>query len=527
MEVEKDTEPEIVSVVVTRESYLSQFLTFEWAYDNYDEDYKVTYWLLQVACIILLFMASTVFIPMLIDHCKYRNHSRQQEEQQQEQQQEEEEEQQQEYKSKEEILASKTNVIKGESDNKVNDRTKEIQPYQENEGLLMKESDQESSFLLQKKNKSNIPSPSLDDIKKDYNKFKNFTYSEKQFLCCNEYSKLMKHIIFGSIYCLFSISLIFMNDYLVNTVFPYSATLTLFHMGSGILLSALCLYCFNLASTESLRQINFEDYMWRFFPLGLFYAAEVYCENESYEFLDVAFLQILKPFGTIMTFSFLILLKLESFTKDKGIILAVIIFSSAVAGIGASDLGEWNTTGFILALCGDFFYALYLVYSQVLLQNPILHLNPFAQLLFMGPSACLGLVLYASFVEWGDDNFQSSLEELPWWVITLDCLIAFGLNISILLVIQNLSSLSLIIVSYVKELLVVFIAWLFLPSESLNDIELEGYILEMIGLASWRYLTFPNDKMTNTTNCREETTTERFKDGDSSATIIEEDTGRI
>ena len=56
--------------------------------------------------------------------------------------------------------------------------------------------------------------------------------------------------------------------------------------------------------------------------------------------------------------------------------------------------------------------------------------------------------------------------------------------------IQNLSSLSLILISYVKDILIVLIAWICIPSETLNDIELEGYTLEIIGLATWKYIAF-------------------------------------
>ena len=74
------------------------------------------------------------------------------------------------------------------------------------------------------------------------------------------------------------------------------------------------------------------------------------------------------------------------------------MFSSVIAGMGASDLGDFNTTGFILSVSGSLFYALFLVYSQVLLQNSALHLNPFSQLLYIGPSAFFGLLIYAYFV---------------------------------------------------------------------------------------------------------------------------------
>lgn len=89
-------------------------------------------------------------------------------------------------------------------------------------------------------------------------------------------------------------------------------------------------------------------------------------------------------------------------------------------------------------------------------------------------------------------NFPCGL--LPFrWVAILDCLASVAVNLTVLSFLRYLSALYLLFAAYVKDIITVLISVIY-TDEGINATEIQGYILLLLGLATWRYLVYQEKK---------------------------------
>ena len=294
---------------------------------------------------------------------------------------------------------------------------------------------------------------------------------------------LGKFLFLGSLYLGITISLIYVNAWILDEIFPYAATLTLIQQLICAVLSAGIL----LGLKTPLEDITVRIWMEKFLVLGLLFAIYLWGSNLAYVYLEVGYIQMIKPVGGFLIYATLLASGYETIDVWKFITLIAIFGAVSIASCGQEELGAFNVVGLgilIASLCGNAFYYTML---QYLLQPPPsstkqrIKLNPIMTMALVGPAAALWLALVAALTEWNQSSFSWSI---PTWLLLLDSVLAFALNITIMYMLQAFSALTYALCGYSKDVIVVGLSTI-LVNEQVSNLEWHAYAVMLVGQALW------------------------------------------
>ena len=134
-------------------------------------------------------------------------------------------------------------------------------------------------------------------------------------------------------YWAFAIALVFMNSWLMDGLFPYAATLTLVQMVVGAAVSAALVYGCELAPAP--EGLTLEAWATHFLPVGALYAVYLWGSNACYDYLEVGFVQMLKPSCGLFTYFLLLRGGLETWTTRKALNLLVMFGALSMSSLGS------------------------------------------------------------------------------------------------------------------------------------------------------------------------------------------------
>ena len=101
-------------------------------------------------------------------------------------------------------------------------------------------------------------------------------------VCAEEASRLFL-ILLPLVYFASSIGIIYFNNWILNSLFPYPATLTMCHMITGAVVAAILVYPLRLFPAPTGLTMRF--YISRILPLGILYAINLWGSNSAYLYL--------------------------------------------------------------------------------------------------------------------------------------------------------------------------------------------------------------------------------------------------
>ncbi|KAJ8608889.1 hypothetical protein CTAYLR_005295 [Chrysophaeum taylorii] len=264
--------------------------------------------------------------------------------------------------------------------------------------------------------------------------------------------KTVEFVMLGSLYLVMTIALIYVNAWIVSDLFPYAATLTMLQMIFCAISSAGLVYGFKVASVPNRAELRVMSR--KFVVLGFFYAVYLWGSNLAYKYLEVGFIQILKPLGGFMIYLTLLRHGYETLSTWKALNMIAIFGAVSIASCGQDEIGAFSWVGVSVLLSSLVANSCYYTLLQYLLQpqdddtKQTVRLNPLTTMLLVGPSAALWLFCVAVSTEWSQKHFEWTL---PTWVLLLDCALAFGLNISIMYMLKAFSALTYALCGYGKD----------------------------------------------------------------------------
>ena len=288
-------------------------------------------------------------------------------------------------------------------------------------------------------------------------------------------------------YWALAIALVFMNSWLMDGLFPYAATLTLVQMVVGAAVSAALVYGCELAPAP--EGLTLEAWATHFLPVGALYAVYLWGSNACYDYLEVGFVQMLKPSCGLFTYFLLLRGGLETWTTRKALNLLVMFGALSMSSLGQSELGRFSLAGVVVLLSSQLANALYAVSLQRILQRigapggAPLRLNPLTTLMCVGPAAALWLAALAAAIEWREPSFAWTI---PTWVLAANCALAVGLNLAIMAMIQRLSALSYNLLGCAKDVIVVGLSAV-IDHEAINHLEIASYAVAMFAQVLWAH----------------------------------------
>lgn len=216
-------------------------------------------------------------------------------------------------------------------------------------------------------------------------------------------------------------------------------------------------------------------------PIGFFFSLSLICSNQAYLYLSVSFIQMLKATTPVA-----VLLATWGLGLEKPNMKILANVSSIVVGIMLASYGEvaFNMTGFIYQALGIGFEATRLVMVQRLLSSAEYKMDPLVSLYYFAPvCAAMNFIIFL-FTEAGTVT-MGDIERVGFFILFLNALVAFGLNVAVVFLIGKTSSLVLTLCGVLKDILLVafsMIVW----STTVTFIQFVGYGIALGGLVFYK-----------------------------------------
>jgi hypothetical protein len=212
-------------------------------------------------------------------------------------------------------------------------------------------------------------------------------------------------------------------------------------------------------------------------PIGVLFSASLVCSNQSYLYLSVAFIQMLKASAPVAV---LITSWLFGVASPKLKVLLNVLF--IVFGVTLASLGEIKFVwlGFFFQAGGIFSEAIRLILIQILLSDSGQKMDPLVSLYYYAPVCTAMNFLVAAATE-----FRSFSVDDIWKVgvgtLVLNAMLAFLLNGSSVFLIGKTSGLVMTLCGVLKNILLV-LASVLLWGTVIMPLQVFGYTIALIGL---------------------------------------------
>lgn len=292
-------------------------------------------------------------------------------------------------------------------------------------------------------------------------------------------------IVIGAAYVALWISLstsvIICNKYVLSEAgFKYPLALTMIHMSFCSVAAFLIVRCGVVPRVKITMQI----YARRVMPIGLLFSLTLWFSNASYLYLSVAFIQMVKAMTPCLVYLVGVVFGIEIFSLRKMVNMCVITL-----GVGVASWGElnFNWLGAALLLGAIMFEAARVVSIQILLQSQDIKFNPIQTLYYLSPICLVFLSLPFSYFEAPELHTSTNLNiNISFGVLLGNAFLAFALNLSVFLLIDKTSALTMNVAGVVKDWILIYLSSILFKT-SVTSLQLWGYSLAFLGVAYYNY----------------------------------------
>nr|XP_017251574.1 PREDICTED: probable sugar phosphate/phosphate translocator At3g14410 isoform X2 [Daucus carota subsp. sativus] len=216
-------------------------------------------------------------------------------------------------------------------------------------------------------------------------------------------------------------------------------------------------------------------------PIGATFAVTLWLGNSAYLYISVSFAQMLKAVMPVAVFILGVAAGLEVMSYRMLLVMSVISFGVLVASYGEIDI---NWIGVIYQMGGVVAEALRLIFMEILVKRKGRKLNPISIMYYVSPCSALCLFIPWLFLEKPKMDAQKSWSFQP-FMLTLNSLCTFALNVSVFVVISHTSALTIRVAGVVKDWVVVLLSALLFADTKLTLINICGYAIAIAGVASY------------------------------------------
>ncbi|GBG29277.1 Solute carrier family 35 member C2 [Hondaea fermentalgiana] len=279
----------------------------------------------------------------------------------------------------------------------------------------------------------------------------------------------------------FSVSMVVYNKWLLHSWeggFNFPLLISMLHMGIKYFLSLAMVRCNSFAIPDIPRRVWWLSAV----PVGCATALDVAASNASYLYVSVTFYTIVKSSSLVFTLLFSVLYKLQPCSLSLFCAVSVIVVGVVLASMGDT---EFSTIGFLLVIgssaVGGFRWSL----TQVLMKQIRCNLDAILTIYLISPASALSLIPLSLWVD-GERFFQSKFIDaslLPYTVLNIvgSGLFAFSMILVELELLRRTSSVTLGVISYVKQMLQIGLS-VVVFHDVLTPLNLLGFLLTLLGM---------------------------------------------
>lgn len=299
----------------------------------------------------------------------------------------------------------------------------------------------------------------------------------------------------GSLVICISASMIHCNKYLMHADrFPFPIVLVLMHCVFCSLASVVLLVCRpslfpSLTCADKKVAIDKEFVMQRALPVALFFSVTLVLGNTAYQYCSVAFLQMMKESNIVTVYVMSVLAGTE-ILKFKQAVVLIGIFAGTVLTV-RGDL-NFSAKGFMIQGTCCLCESIKSVVQGILLSGTGKKLDAMSYVLVVMPLC--GLMLAAVIL------FHLVVVELPFvtvpslshftrlgWLLPLNTMLAFALNVAIALFISYSSPLSFMISMIIKDAMIVLVGTVYM-GELVSKTQYMGFFCQITFIVMWTAL---------------------------------------
>ncbi|KAK8001835.1 triose-phosphate transporter family-domain-containing protein [Apiospora marii] len=224
-------------------------------------------------------------------------------------------------------------------------------------------------------------------------------------------------------------------------------------------------------------------------PIGLLYSGSMVCSNLVYLYLNVAFIQMLKaasPFSTLVI--------AWMWGQEHPTTLMILKILVIVLGVLVASAGEihFSWIGFSYQLGGLIFESVRVVMIQALMSGSgdddaaagRRNMDPLVSLYYYAPVCAVTNLFVAWATEWPTFAW-SDLAGVGPWMLVLNGLVAFLLNVSSVMLIGKTSGLVLHLTGILKNILLV-VASVFIWGTAIAPVQILGYGTALTGFVFYK-----------------------------------------
>ncbi|KAK8101577.1 triose-phosphate transporter [Apiospora kogelbergensis] len=291
----------------------------------------------------------------------------------------------------------------------------------------------------------------------------------------------------------FSNVTILFNKWLIdNAGFPCviliqqkAVILTWWHMTFATLATQFLARTTHLLDNRHSVKMTRPFYLKAVVPIGLLYSGSMVCSNLVYLYLNVAFIQMLKAASPFSTLVVAWLWGQEHLTMPIVLKIMVIVMGVLIASAGEI---HFSWIGFFYQLGGLVFESIRVVMIQALMSGDDnsgrRNMDPLVSLYYYAPVCAVvnSFVVWAT--EWPSFSWNHVVGAGP-WMLVLNGLIAFLLNVSSVMLIGKTSGLVLHLTGILKNILLV-VASVFIWGTAITPLQIFGYGTALTGFVFYK-----------------------------------------
>ncbi|KAF2746903.1 TPT-domain-containing protein [Sporormia fimetaria CBS 119925] len=290
--------------------------------------------------------------------------------------------------------------------------------------------------------------------------------------------KKLHPAVYISTWIALSSSVIVFNKWILSTKkFEFPIFLTTWHLVfATIMTQGLARFTTILDSRKKVPMTG-RVYLRAIVPIGIFFSLSLICGNQTYLYLSVSFIQMLK--ATTPVAVLLATWALTDQPRDMKTLGNVMII---VVGVVIASLGEikFVMIGFLFQCGGIIFEAIRLVMVQRLLSSDEFKMDPLVSLYYYAPACAIINGLAWLFIE-APKMGMDDIYRVGTFALLANALVAFFLNASVVFLIGCTSSLVLTLSGVLKDILLVC-ASMVLFGDPVTLIQAFGYGIALVGL---------------------------------------------
>jgi hypothetical protein len=288
----------------------------------------------------------------------------------------------------------------------------------------------------------------------------------------------LQAVVYISFWIFCSSSLILFNKaILAKYNFPYPMFLTMWHMIFSTVFTQILANSTNMLSGVKRGIVTREVLVQKFLPIAVLFSTSLIFGNNTYLYLSVSFIQMLKAFTTVCVFIVSVMFGLEKGSKPEFLVLLVI--SLGVATTFAGEL-QFSMIGVVCQAIAIVAESTKLVLTSLTIKD--LELDPLSTLFYLAPaSGCFIFVAFMVFEAWTFPIERITNDPVFALLLVLNGLIAFALNLASVLLMGKTSALVLALSGIVKDIGLVGLSVVIFGSD-VTSIQLVGFSISLMGL---------------------------------------------